>query len=311
MFYRFCCCAIVIITLAFSVCKSSQADSLLTPVQHAQQDAFLLAWQAQPQSSNNLFSKADSLSYNGYNIIKLQKKVRQERFPLKQSQQGPRVVFYDVNYTVLKKAGRTVAEFDGFYYGMGNSNDFGLFPVLGGTTKQLLITQAAPRSGRHWIVDLASPFRVIFDSYDYRVGREDFNLVDIDGDGVYELLFIDPSFYMKFPGMTMAETPLPCAIFKYDKQARKYLPANHRFQDYVLKGIDDQIKQLKPDTGPGYLPDRLDILLRYIYAGKKDEGWRFFDQEYQLADKAGVKAKVESVLKAHPFYKFIYSKRAG
>jgi hypothetical protein len=307
MIHRFCYCALVMVTLAFSVCKLSQADSRLTPVLHAQADALWTVWPDPVQYSNDLFIKADALDYNGYSILKLQKKVGYQYHTSVPSK--PDLI--DVFYTGLKKDGRMVAEFDGFYYGIGNSNDFGLFPVLGGKTKQLLITQAAPRSGRHWIVDLASPFRVLFDSYDYHVGREDFTLKDIDGDGVYELFFADPSFDMKFAGMTTAETPLPCAIFKYDKQTRKYLPANLLFQDYVLKGIDDQIKQLKPDTEPRYLSDRLDILLRYIYAGKEKEGWRFFDQEYQLDDKAEVKAKVEIVLKQHPFYKFITGKRAA
>lgn len=307
MICRFCHRALLMFILAAWACKSSQTDAQLTPVQPAQPNALTIGRQEPIKYSNELFSQANSLNYNGYNIIKLQKKVRDPYSDSKHSQ--PELI--DVFYTVLKKDGRIVGEFDGFYYGLGNSNDFALFPVLGGKTKQLLITQAAPRSGRHWIVELASPFRVIFDSYDYHVGREDFTLEDIDGDGVYEILFDDPSFYMKFAGISMAETPLPKAIFKYDKQAGKYLPANHLFQDYALRGIHDQIKQLKPDTEPGYLSDRLDILLRYIYAGKEDEGRSFFEREYQLADKAEVKAKVESVLKQHPFYKFIYGKRAA
>jgi hypothetical protein len=293
--------------LAASVCNSSPSGSRLTPVQYAQPDVLTIVKRKPTKYCNELFIKANSLDYNGYNIIKLQKKVR-DPYPVSKPSK-PQLI--DVFYTVLKKDGRTVAEIDGFYYGLGNSNDFGLFPVLGGKAKQLFIRQAAPRSGRHWVVDLDSPFRVIFDSYDYQVGGEDFNLVDVDGDGIYEILLEGPSFSKVFAELSMADTPLPMAVFKYDWQERKYLPANHLVQDYALKGSDYQIKQLKSDTGPGYLSDRLDILLRYIYAGKENEGWSFFDREYQLADKAEVKSRVESVLKQHPFYKSIYSKRAG
>ena len=109
----------------------------------------------------------------------------------------------------------------------------------------------------------------------------------------------------------MALTPLPETIFKYDSRAKKYVPANHLFQDYALREIDDEINLLGPRQDQGYyLSDRLEILLRYIYAGKEEAGWTFFEREYDVADRDEVKSRVEKILKNHPFYKFVYAKAA-
>ena len=285
-------------------CKGSQGVSPAAPINEEEAKLNTLESEEGNKVCNDLFIDANSLSYNGYRIVKLKKKLRYEYSP--EMKAKPDLI--DVFYTVLKRNGNILAEFDGFYYGIGNSNDFGLFAFLGGKTKQLFITQAAPRSGRHWIVDLSTRFRVIFDSYEYQVGREEFWITDLDRDGVYEIIFGDPSFYMVFEGLSMAETPLPETIFKYDAHRKKYLPANHLFQGYALNGIEDEITKLKSEHEQGYLSHRLEILLRYIYAGKQDEGWAFFDKEYQLKDKEDVKVQVKEVLNKHPFYRFIYGR---
>jgi len=98
-------------------------------------------------------------------------------------------------------------------------------------------------------------------------------------------------------------------IFKYDDKAGKYLPANQLFQEYALKGIESNIATLGSDESE-YLSKRLDIALQYVFAGKEDEAWAFFDREYKHPDKEEVKSKVKAVLREHPVYRFIYPKRA-
>ncbi|MCA1576742.1 MAG: hypothetical protein LC794_05185 [Acidobacteria bacterium] len=85
-------------------------------------------------------------------------------------------------------------------------------------------------------------------------------------------------------------------IFKYDATAWKYVPANHLFPDYTLRGIEQDIAQLRDDDR-NYLSKRLDILLRYVLAGKWNEGWAFFNREYQRPDKQEIKNRVVRILK--------------
>jgi endonuclease/exonuclease/phosphatase family metal-dependent hydrolase len=259
-----------------------------------------------PQQIESLFVEGDSLSYNGYQVVKLKKRIKHEFPPVMKS--PPDLI--EVSYAVLKKNRRVLATFEGVYFGAGNATDFGLFAFLGGQTKQLAVSQTVPRGGRHWVVDLSSRSRVIFDSGDYGVGREEFSVIDIDKDGVYEISLPITVFYT-FENMSMAETPLPEIIFRYDRRAGKYLPANPAFQDYVLRGIEDEIRRLNPQDERSYLSRRLDIVLRYIYAGEEQKAWSFFEREYRLPNAAEMKSKIKAVLKDEGVYKYLYGRRAA
>ena len=147
---------------------------------------------------------------------------------------------------------------------------------------------------------------MIFDSKDYGVGREEFSVIDLDKDGVFEILFPVTTFYLLENLNNMAEVPMPKAVFKYDVTARKYLPANHQFPDFLLNRIGERIKKLR-ENETGSLSDRLEIVLSYIYAGKEKEGWEFFDNEYDSPDKAKIKANVKSILKNEKIYQSIYN----
>ncbi len=260
----------------------------------------------EPEQIDNIFVNKDSLSYNGYNVVKLKKNVKLEYPPEMKSK--PESV--EISYAVLEKKNKVLDTFDGGYFGDGNATDFGLFPFLGKETKQLAVSQTIPRGGRHWVVDLSSEARLIFDSKDYGVGREEFYVIDIDKDGVYEISLPITEFYM-FENMSMAETPLPTTIFKYNEKAKKYLLANQIFQNYLLTGINDKIKQLNSGDESNYLSDRLDIVLSYVYAGKEEEAWSFFDKEYKLPNKEEIKSKIKSILKNESVYKYIYENRVS
>jgi hypothetical protein len=296
----------MLLTWAFA-CSScgTPANSQSTPISEAQPTPDHVQPEEYPQPIDNIFVDGDSLSYNGFEVVKLEKKVKYYYPPEMKS--PPDLI--DASYAVLKKNGRVLAKFDGVYHGVGNVTDFGLFSFLGGGEKQLAVSLTVPRGGRHWIVDLSSSARVIFDSGDYGVGREELSVIDIDKDGVYEISLPLTEFYM-FENMHTAETPLPEIIFKYDRGAKKYIPANPSFQSYVLRGIEDEVNQLNPNEENGYLLKRLGIVLRYIYAGKEKEAWDFFDREYRLPDKEQMKSKIKAVLQNEGAYKYIYGKRA-
>lgn len=249
-----------------------------------------VAQREEPQQLIDIFGEED-ISYNGYEMRHLTEKVSDER-----------VRDLEVSYVALMKDNRRLLKFDGVYFGEGNSTLLGLFDLLGNGSQQFIISQTVPRGGRHWVVSVSPQARVVFDSFDYGVGGEEFYVIDIDKDGVYEIVLPVTAFYEMQDKMYIAEIPLPEIIFKYDAKARKYLPANHLFLDYALHGIEADIAKLRTADDSNYLSQRLKILLRYVYARKATSGWDFFDREYQRPDKAQIKARIRSVLKRAPVY---------
>ena len=238
----------------------------------------------------DIFSEED-ISYNGYEMKHLVERVSDER-----------VRDLEVSYAALMKNNQRLLKFDGVYFGSGNSTEFGLFDFLGNGSQQFIVSQTVPRGGRHWVVSVSPQVRVLFDSGDYDVGREEFSVIDIDKDGVYEIVLPVTAFYDMQDKMYIGEIPLPEIIFKYDAKAGKYLPANHLFLDYALHSIEQDIAQLVTVDDLNYLSRLLDILLRYVYARKADEGWDFFEREYQRPDKEEIKARIKLVLKRSPVY---------
>jgi hypothetical protein len=242
---------------------------------------------------HDIFTRDESLSYNGFDIEKISMSKRSKSY------------LQDLSYVVIKKNGRVSAKLGGPIANPLTATAIGLFPLLGGKTKQLIISQTLPRTGRHWIVELTANPKVLFDSRDYEVGREEVRAVDLDRDGVYEIGLYVTSFYGEFNQLSMASTPLPTVFFSYDKRAGRYLPANHRYRDKLLNDIETDISKLPAEDGERYLASRLNALLRLIYTGKEKEGWEFFDKAYTLPDADKIKAIVKENLQKAPAYKFI------
>ena len=250
-----------------------------------------------PEPTGVPFAEGDTVSYGDHIVERLSKKAKIFSGP------GSSAVSIDVSYAVVRKNGKVVREFDGTYGGFGNATDFGLFTFLGGDAKQLAVSQTIPRGGRHWVYDLEEN-RIVFDSSKWGVGREEFDVVDVNGDGVYEISMPLIVFYM-FENMSMAETPLPEIVFKYDSSAKEYLPANPQFSDYVLRRVSDDIERVKNGDEIGYLGRRLGVVLKYLYVGKDREAWEFFDNEYKRDDKEEVKARIKDELRKEKTYQFL------
>ena len=218
----------------------------------------------------------------------------------------------DVFYSQLKRRGRTVATFDAnIYFGLGNVMQCGLFPLLEGGKKQLIVSQDIPRGGTQWIANLSPEFHLIFEGPKWRVGREgdDMRIVDLDHDGVYEILVPITSFYGFSEWIPTGRTPLPTAVFKYHPRIEKYLPANLLFEADLLSDIAARKEAISGAVDPITQPTEiLPIVLDYIFAGKEQEAWTFFEESYKLSDKQELKARIQAVLKGHPVYRFIYRK---
>jgi hypothetical protein len=219
----------------------------------------------------------------------------------------------EVSYAVVKRKGKVLMKLDAdIYFGMGNNTSFGLFPLLGGGEKQLLVSQDIFRGGTQWVVSLSPRPHVIYDGDEFGAGREgsDMGVVDLDRDGVYEITQPVTRFY-GFKSLAPARTPLPTVIFKYDPKARKYLPANALFQDYLLKDVAAARARLTgPEDHINHLADVLHIVLDYIFAGDEETAWAFYEQAYNLPDKVEVRKEIETELKDDPVYRFMYKRAA-
>lgn len=251
---------------------------------------------------SNFFVEIDSIAYNDYEIERLHKVVHDK----------PSGLDMPVTYAALKAKGKVIATFDDVYYPLGNTADFGFASLLGGEAKQLVISETVPRGGRHWVVDVSSDGAILFDSYDWDVGREEVCVHDFDGDGIDELSMPITAFW-GFETMGMADSPMPGVVFKFDAKSRKFLPDKYAFSR-GLTDIDEDVKAIDPNESlPGgikgrYLAVRLDIFLRYVYAGRENDAWSFFDKTYNLDDKKEIKQKIRAVLDQEPVYRFVYGK---
>ncbi len=218
-----------------------------------------------------------------------------------------------LSYGVLRRRGKIVAEFDGVYHPFGTSIRFSLVSLLGENTKQLIVEQTAHRIWRYWAVDLDRKAKITFDSADYPVGQ-DLRIYDIDGDGKDELILSLLTFWF-FERLSNADSPFIDIIFRYDSKLKKYVPANDRFQNFVLRDLEKKIVEIKKIT-PEWRGDRsydggllsvvLEVMLSYIYIGKKQEAWAFYETWYSLPDKIEMRSGIEKQLKEDSLYKTIY-----
>ena len=99
---------------------------------------------------------------------------------------------------------------------------------------------------------------------------------------------------------------MPAIIFKYDAEKQKYLPANPLFENHVQQEVDD----LRYKDTLNEFDQRaavLEQLLNYVYAGKEDEAWKFYEKTYKLDDKEEIRRRVKTILRSQPVYKFIYN----
>lgn len=252
------------------------------------------------QMFSNLFVKVDSISDGNFVVTKLRKSVRDNQT----GQQMP------VTYATLTAQGRTVAVFDGVYYPLGNSMQFGFADLLGGQSKQLVVSMTIPRGGRNWIVDLSGEGTVVFDSNDWGLSDEDVCVHDYDDDGIKEISCAIRYFW-GFGSMSMADSPMPEVVLKYQPVTRKFMPDVELFAR-GLNGIEEDVAAINPDEDPEtetpgqYLAPRLDILLRYIYAGREADGWAFFDAVYKTSNGEELKQQIKRKLNSEPVYRYVY-----
>ncbi len=252
-------------------------------------------------SLDSVFTKADTLLFEGHEV---------SRSYDSQS---------EVWFATLRKEGKTLTTFSqgGRFKEWTN---FGFFPFLGAKAPQLIVEQFS--GGAHccwfyWIFNAAGDLELFYASEKYPVGYG-LTPVDLDTDGVFEFTQTILTFDY-FDRLPHALSPLPAVVFKYDTKANQYRPANRDFPLYLLDGIEKDARRVEEfndtintktydDPHGEYLSAVLEVVLRYIYAGKEKEAWRFYETEYKLSDKEEMKTKIREKLESCSIYKYVYGR---
>jgi len=225
-----------------------------------------------------------------------------------------------LSFATIRKKGRTIATLANGGLGK-DSTRFGLFSLLGGESKQLVILQYTGGAHCCWtyrIYDFNPNLRVIFDDESYGLEYLGYELLpqDIDGDGKFELTQAVMTF--DYFHMSHASSVFPVAVFSYNEKSRTYVPANRRFSAYVLEDIEHDLKALELasrdvnaediQNKEEYLSALLKVLLKRIYAGDEADAWTFFDTKYRLSDKIEFKNDIRQALRHDPIYRSVYKR---
>lgn len=242
----------------------------------------------------NTYTTDGKLSYLQYEIVKATRKI------------GSSEDLTGLEYAVLRRNGRLVAKFDSSIDELSEVR-FGLFSFLGDGAKQLVVEQTSNKFWHYWIVSFEPMVRIIYDSGKYDVVNE-LRTADIDGDGRLEIIQNLGTFW--YFNLDNVYSPRPPIVFKYQLSARKYAPASPKFSQPALKDIEQRIGKTrevierKVDRAYGLHVRSavLDVVLRYLYAGKRDEAWAFYDQHYNVDDKESLRAELKDKLKQDALY---------
>jgi hypothetical protein len=85
--------------------------------------------------------------------------------------------------------------------------------------------------------------------------------------------------------------------------------ANPLFANRVQQEVDD-LRNIHTLNEFDERAAVLDELLTYVYAGKQNIGWEFFDRSYTFEDKAEIRRRVKAILLRQPVYKSIYNNKS-
>ncbi len=193
--------------------------------------------------------------------------------------------------------------------------EYGLFNFLGKKDKQLVMYRSEGGSCsvyNYLIYDLEPSPRLIYDSRKYQKDKWYINFelipIDIDKDGVFE--FTQAIHTFDFFHASHATSVYPIAVFAYDKKSKKYKFSNRKFSKFIINELKKDSDWLnKRNVEAGSIEEKYiirNIFLNLIYVGKKQEGWDFFEANYDFEDKKEFTNDLRKELKTCPFYKMLY-----
>lgn len=184
---------------------------------------------------------------------------------------------------------------------------FGFLNLLKKAGKKEIIVKASLNGDInkyfYWVYALEPELRLVFDTEKWKTGYY-LSIDDMDNDNVKELIQTNLTFD-EFDRCSHANSAVFDIIFKYDAEKGEYLPANFLFKQMVA--TDDWGKQpvTNRDRGGAHLGSLMKKLLPLIYSGQEKEGWKYFEREYNLADKWVMIEKMKKKLEEDPVYQYI------
>ncbi|HEX8457452.1 MAG TPA: hypothetical protein VF656_09160 [Pyrinomonadaceae bacterium] len=239
------------------------------------------------------YTENDTLKYQSLEMIKRTKRVKI----------GDPNLDTDIEYAELQKHGSIVARFGESAREPHSSIRFGRFNFLGAPDEQLVVEQTANKFWRYWIVRVSPTLEVIYDSGKYDLVF-DLGASDFDRDGRHELVQHLGTFWYFMAGNP--DSTRPPVILAYDERARRYIPASPKFQNVLLADIEQRmakVRELKLRGGVGVV----DVVIRYLYAGKEREAWEFLERECggcrTLFGEETLKGALKKQLRRDAFYR--------
>lgn len=257
---------IIVVTLFTTSCSSS----VVAPVQNAGIVATPTASPAKtpakstsepPTVFDRLFDRFGEdetrpLRIDGY-TVRIVKKLR------KQDGEGP----VEIRDAQLVRNGKRVMEFRGEFNPLGNSMVFDKADLTGDGRDELIVVDDSGGGTRDWIVAMRPTPHVIFDSRDYDLWYPGVDSLDVDGDGVQELVgHVEDGLGF---GTSRGDSGQPRILFRFARATGEYLPAGR-----TLPPPERMV-----DSRPGK-----DFLSRFgdlAFAGREDEAWEHFEREWR------------------------------
>ncbi len=200
-----------------------------------------------------------------------------------------------------------------YTFGMATKSEWirmGLVQLVPSGTQQVMLSVysgGAHCCSSYWVVSVEPKFRLILDTSEELMNGFG-EPVDLRGDGNLALPIRTTTFDY-FRG-AFAWSPGAIVWFKYDAKLDRVLPANDLCFKETQKDIDSDIAKLrsdawKQDVEPAAEFRRLvlNVVIAYLYAGRDQDAWEFYDREYQESDHDEVKADVIETAQHDPFYR--------
>ena len=174
------------------------------------------------------------------------------------------------------------------------ANVVGSSKLLGPDSTQIYVEATGPGGvccTNYWITDVSSGTpRSIFRSEDFGHFRNQMEVFDAEGDGVYELVQFD-SCFRYFMDDCGSCSPEPRAVFKYDRAAGQYRPEPNLQQNFAHSSMVDQENSIRERFEANQLqpPPNTDIdlnrsvlahVVELFHIGQGKNAWAFFDRYY-------------------------------
>jgi hypothetical protein len=132
--------------------------------------------------------------------------------------------------------------------------------------------------------------------------------VDIERDGIYEVVTADDSFVYLY--CAYAGSPAVRVVLAYDAAERRYIPASPTYRELYAGDIARDLVRAEnagcagADLGWDGTPkcEVLPLVLDYLYSGDEAAAWGALECHYDGPDRDAFRAEIESIVGASPYF---------